>query len=415
MRKLFRHRNARIYLIGQALSLVGDNSLWLAMAIFVKIITGSNSAAGLTFLAYICGLLLAPVGGLVADRVRRRPLLIAANLATGAMVCALLLVHGRSQVWLIYLVMFGYGAAGGLIGAAQTALLAVMLPKDLLGEANSLLVSASVGLRVATPLIGAGLLAWAGARPVILLDAATFLGASLAVLAVRLREPRPEPSGDRWHAELVAGLRYIGRTTALRRLVISATGALLVYGFFRVVPFAVVAQGLHRSPPFLGVLQSVLGAGAVVGGLLAARIMRRTSERILVGIAMTAGALGCLLLMSSWLAVVLPAMLLVGACVVWIDVALFTLIQRQTPQQLLGRVDAAMTMVGMIPQAISIAIGAALVAVLSYRVLLVIMAGGFLASAVQMLARADPSPEAEPDTARLPQEADRGKVAPTPD
>jgi MFS family permease len=397
---LLRHRDARIYIAGQALSLIGDNSLWLAMGIYVKIITGSTSAAGLTFCAYICGLLLVPIGGLIADRVRRRPLLIVANLATGALVCALLLAHGRGQLWLIYLVLFGYGAAGGLIGSAQTALLAVMLPEDLLGDANSLLMVAEVGLRIATPVIGAGLLAWVGPKPVILLDAATFLGAALAALALRLREPRPERSGEPWYDEITAGLRYVGRTIALRRVLISGIGALLVFGFFRLVPFAVVGQGLHRSPYFLGVLEAVMGVGALAGGALAALIMRRTSERVLAGIALTAGALGCLLLISSWLPVVLIAMAIVGVCFVWVDVAVFTLVQRRTPKELIGRVDAALTMAAMIPQAASIAIGAALITFVNYRVLLLVMAVAFVISAVQMM-RPESAAEAPSGTAQV--------------
>ena len=76
MRRLFAHRDARLYLIGQVLSVTGDGALWLAMAIWVKILTHSNSAAGFTIFAFISGLLTAPLSGLLADRVRRRPLLI---------------------------------------------------------------------------------------------------------------------------------------------------------------------------------------------------------------------------------------------------------------------------------------------------------------------------------------------------
>jgi MFS family permease len=397
MNRLFAHRDARIYLAGQSLSLVGDNALWLAMAIWVKILTGSNSAAGLTFFAYICGLMLAPFGGLLADRVPRRPLLAAANLLTGGWVCALLLVGGRGQVWLVYLVMVGYGAAGGAIMSAQTALLAVMLPDDLLGEANSLLQVAELGLRVITPLIGAGLLAWLGPQPVILLDAGTFLAAAVATLAVRLREPRPVPSGEPWHAELTAGLRHVGRTKVLRRLVVTGLGALLVFGFLETVQFAVVAVGLHRSPTFLGVLECVLGAGGVIGGVAAAPVMRATSERALVVGALVSCAVGCTLLISSWLPVVLVAMGLVGVCIVWANVAIYTLIQRRTPAALIGRVDAALTLVIVVPQAVSIALGAVLITVLNYRILLAIMAVVFLLSVVPMIGWTEPGAEIAPD------------------
>jgi len=384
VRALLAHRDARFYLAGQALSTVGDNALWLAMGIWVKILTGSSSAAGLVFFAFTCGILLAPVTGLVADRVRRRPLLIGANLAAAAGVCSLLLVQGRGQVWLIYPVMFGYGALSSLIYSAQTALLAVMLPADLLGEANSLLQMAAMGLRVVSPLLGAGLLAWAGPLPVVLLDAATFVAAAGAVAALRVREPAPAPAAAHWRAELVAGIRYVGHTAVLRRLLIAGVIALLVFGFFETVPFTVIGQGLHRAPAFLGVLEAVMGIGALAGGAMAAPVMRRTGERALVALALAVAAAACLLLILPSLPVVLAAMGLLGVGIVWVNVGAITLIQRRTPPALLGRVDAALTIAITVPQTASIALGAALVAVVDYRLLLATMAVVIVAAAAYL-------------------------------
>ena len=385
MRRLISHRDASIYIAGQSLSVVGDSALWLAMGIWVKILTGSNSAAGLTFFAFVCGFLAAPVSGMIVDRVRRRPLLIAANLGGAALVCALLLVHGRGQVWLIYAVMFGYGAVNSLITSAQTALLPALVPGDLLGDANSVLQMASQGLRLITPLLGAGLLAWVGARPVILLDAGTFVVAAGTVLALRLREPRRGPAAERLRgggrAEFSAGIRYIARTPVLRRVMITGLIAVTAFGLFETVPFAVVAQGLHRSPPFLGVLTTLQGVGSLVGGALAAPVMRRVGERTLVAGGLAACAGGALLLITAWLPLVLAAMAMLGLCIVWINVGAITLIQRRTPRELLGRVDAALEFAIIVPQAVSIAVGAALIATVSYRVLLVAMAAVIACSA----------------------------------
>lgn len=136
MRRLLGHRGARLYLAGQSVSLLGDTSLWLAMGIWVKALTGSSSAAGMVWFAFIAGLLTAPLSGALVDRVRRRPLLVAANLAAGAGVLALLTVHGRGNVWLVYLVMSGYGVSNGLISSGQSALLKTILPNELLADAN---------------------------------------------------------------------------------------------------------------------------------------------------------------------------------------------------------------------------------------------------------------------------------------
>ena len=390
MRRLITHRDARIYIAGQSFSIIGDSALWLAMGIWVKILTGSNSAAGLTFFAFVCGCMTAPLSGVAVDRLRRRPLLIAANLGGAALVCVLLLVHGRGQVWLIYAVMFGYGAVNGLITAAQTALLTALVPGDLLGEANAALQMLSQGLRLVTPLLGAGLLALAGARPVILLDAGTFAVAAAAVLALRLREPRPDRARARWRAEFTAGLRHVADTRALRRPLIACVIAVSAFGFFETVPFAVVGQGLHRSPEFLGVLNSLQGAGALIGGALAAPVMRRTSERALMAGGLAACAAAALLLITGSLPLVLLAMAGVGLCVVWINVGAVTLIQRRTPGPLLGRVDAALEFAVVVPQAASIALGAALIAAVNYRILLVAMAAVIGFSAAYLAGRREP-------------------------
>jgi MFS family permease len=393
MRRLFAHRDARTYLAGQSLSVIGDSALWLAMGIWVKILTGSNSAAGLTFFAFTCGVMLAPVSGMIVDRVRRRPLLIAANLVTAAGVCALLLVHGRGQVWLIYLVMFGYGAANSLITSAQTALLSRLVPGDLLGDANSVLQMASQGLRVLSPLLGAGLLAWVGAQPVILLDAGTFVAAAGTVLALRLREPRPDRdtlARGGWRAELGAGIRHVVRTPALRRPTVACLIAVSAFGLFETVPFAVVAQGLHRSPEFLGVLVSLQGIGALAGGLLAAPVLRRTSERALIAGGLAACAVSALLLITPLVPVVGLASAGLGLCIVWINVGAVTLIQRRTPPELIGRVDAALEFAIVVPQAASIALGAALIAAVNYRILLLAMAAVIGFSAVYLASRREP-------------------------
>jgi MFS family permease len=395
MRRLLTHRDARTYIAGQSLSVIGDSALWLAMAIWVKILTGSNSDAGLTFFPFICGCMTAPVSGLIVDRVRRRPLLIAANLGSAALVCALLLVHSRGQVWLIYIVMFGYGVANSLITSAQTALLPGLVPGELLGEANSALQVASQGLRVITPLLGAGLLAWAGATPVILLDAGTFVVATLTVLALRLREPRRARTAAHWRAEFSAGIRYAVATPALRRPMVACLIAVSVLGFFETVPFAVVGQGLHRRPEFLGVLVSLQGVGALAGGVLAAPVMRRTSERALIAGGLAMCAAGSLLLITASLPLVLVAGAALGVCLVWVNVGAVTLIQRRTPGALLGRVDAALEFTIVVPQAASIALGAALIAVVNYRILLLAMAAVIAFSAGYLARR----PEQDDDQA----------------
>jgi MFS family permease len=103
--------------------------------------------------------------------------------------------------------------------------------------------------------------------------------------------------------------------------------------------------------------------------------MRRAGERALVAAGLVACAGGALLLITAWLPLVLAASAALGLCIVWINVGAITLIQRRTPADLLGRVDAALEFAIIVPQAASIAVGAALIAVVNYRILLLAMAG----------------------------------------
>jgi MFS family permease len=387
MIRLFTHRNVCIYLVGETISLFGDTALWLAMGIWVKGLTGSNAAAGLVFFVFALPSLGAPLSGLLVDRVRRRPLLIITNLLIGAVVLSLLLVHNRNDIWLIYVVMFLYGISATLIGSAQSALLTVLVPEDLLGDANGVLQTIRQGLRLVGPLTGAGLFVWLGGGAVAIIDAVTFLAATIALTFVRVEEPQPERSEHHWVGEVLAGMKHVRDTIVLRQLVIAGALALLVVGFGETLIFAIVDSGLHRPPAFIGILTTTQGVGGLLGGLTAAIVMKRSAEGVLAGLGLLLLAFGTLLLTLPSLIIVLAGMVLFGIGLPWLIVGVYTLVQRATPAQLQGRVYSAFDVLVGTPQTISIALGAALIGVVDYRLLLIVMAVVEACSAVYLLTR----------------------------
>ncbi len=375
MRKLLRVRNARIFLIGDVVSTLGDSALWLAMAIWMKELTGSSAWAGLVMFCYALGNLASPLGGAVADRFRRRPLLIWSNLAGAALVLLLLLVHDRSDMWLVYLVIFVYGVIGSIIGPAQGALLPSLVPADLLGDANGVQQTLNQGLRLITPLLGAGLFALVGAGPVAEIDAATFLIAVVCLLALRVSEERPARlSAADGGGRLTAGFRFIGREPALRAITLALGLAMLAFGFTESAGFSVVTIGLHHKATFVGVLMTVQGIGGVAGGLSAAAMLRRMSEGLMTAAGLASAGVAVLLLAVPNLGAALTGMVLAGFVGPWVSVAAITAIQRRTPSDLLGRVSGAFGLSLTVPQVASVGLGAALIAVVNYRVLLVAVA-----------------------------------------
>jgi MFS family permease len=171
--------------------------------------------------------------------------------------------------------------------------------------------------------------------------------------------------------ELLAGARHIRATLPLRQIVLATGLCLLFVGFSETVIFAVLEEGLHRSTAFFGVLSSLQGIGAIAGGLTAARVLRRIGDVKLVGFGMGLFALGEFSFVSSSLPLVLAGTAVAGAGIAWFIVGFATAIQLRSPARLQGRVaGAAETLVGT-PQTISIAVGAALVTLLDYRLLVV--------------------------------------------
>jgi MFS family permease len=373
---LFRNRSFRLLIFGQTLSSLGDRALIIAFGIWVKELTGSSAAAGGAFFFVTLPYLAGPFIGVIIDRFPRRRVFVIANLAMACILLLSLLVHNSGDVWLLYAVAFFYGFSGVIINPTQSALIASFVDDPDLPDANGLLQTATGGVRLLAPLIGAGLFTLVGGHAVAVIDAATFVVAALCVWRIQF----PCSGGDRaqmpgaLRQEMLAGLRHVFEVRALRRVVIALGVALLVMGFSQTLIFSIVADGLHRPPAFVGVLSSLQGAGTIAAGLTAGALTRRLGDirQVTIGIAcITLAAL--LYLAPSFFAVAAGAFWF-GASICWTTAGLITAVQRRTPAELQGRALAAAMGAVSAPQTVSIALGAGLSLVASYRFLLILMA-----------------------------------------
>ncbi|GIV00991.1 MAG: hypothetical protein KatS3mg014_2606 [Actinomycetota bacterium] len=411
-RRLLRHRDFRLLLAAQTLTMFGDVALVLVLGIWMKALTDSDGAAGSVFLVYTLPTVVVPLVGPLIDRFPRRRIMIVNDLVTIAVVLSLLRIRGEGDVWIIYLVAFCYGALQTIFFAARSGLLVSMLPSEELAEANGILESLRNGLRIVGPLVGAGLFALWGGAAVALLDASLFLVS--AVLLSLIRAPdlrRREASEETPWRELSAGVRHIVRTVDLRRVVFYTAAVLIVLGIVEVAVFGLVDSGLGKPAEFLGVISTIEGVGAVLGGLFAAWIMARLGEVRMAAVSLVGFGLAVSLDATALLPVVIPASVLVGVFVAFYFVAYNTLLQRRTPLELQGRVFTASEAITTAPYSISIGIGALIVDVVGFRAL-------YLATAVAcalgggLLYRADV--RALPSRPAVPTEAPSDDVGGSP-
>ncbi|MFF9068819.1 MFS transporter [Streptomyces sp. NPDC014891] len=365
----------RWYLTGVLVSGFGTTAMWMVSGIWVKSLTGSDSLAALAAFALWAPVLLGPLLGTLADRVRRRPLLVALDLAAAAVLPVLLWVDSADRVWLLFAVLVLYGAQGAVHEAAEQALVATAADADRLGALNGLRMTANESTKLIAPLVAAGLFAAYGGGTVALLDAASFaLAAGLfALMPVREERPaRPEAgNGRRGTAE---GARLLRGSPVLRPLVATGAFTMLLAGVNGAAVYAVVDRGLGHAPAYAGVLYAVQGAGSVLAGLLTGPLLRRMSERTLAvcGLALFSVAAGVRAL--PYEATALAASAVIGLGLPWVLVAVATAVQRVAPATAVGRVAATAHTLVMAPNALALALGAGLVALVDVRVLLPLLA-----------------------------------------
>ncbi|WP_249009273.1 MFS transporter [Conexibacter sp. DBS9H8] len=356
--------NARWYFAGLAASLVGNSAMSLVAGVWVKALTGSSAQAGLVSACIYAGTMGAPVAGLIADRLPRRRLLVWMNVLAATTIAALLWVASRAQLWLLFAVMGLYGIEATLMDPAEDALFVEMFSPQLRQKANGWRLTIQEAGRLIAPLAGAGLFVLIGGGAVAALDTATFLFAAWAVTRLHTEDSPPRHAPERLGPALLAGVRHILATPSLRATV-TAAAAMALSGIGVAAQYSLV-HGVGQAPAFLGVFSALLGGGSIIASLTAGRIIDRLDESRLAVIGLINFAAANLLRADHSLLAAIVGSIVLGFALPYVFLATLNLAMAVTPSELQGRVSAALTFALFGPQALTQAIGSALIAHVSY-------------------------------------------------
>ncbi|MFI7180630.1 MFS transporter [Streptomyces anthocyanicus] len=396
--RVLRDRDAALCLGGVVVSGFGTSALWLAAGVWVKDLTGSDGLAALCMLAMWAPTLVGPALGTLADRVRRRPLLIATGLLMSCLLLTLFAVDSREEPWLVYAVLLVYGASGVVHDAAESALMAAAVGPGLLGDFNGLRLTANEGMKLVAPLAGAGLYAAYGGPGVALLDAATFVLAAAVYAALRVREAPPGRPAGNWRQHTAEGARYLWGHPGLRPLVLAGGVTMLCAGVNGATAYAVV-DALGHSPAYAGALYAVQGAGSVVAGLLTGWAVRRLGGRRFAAAGIALFAVAVAVRAAPYDAVALATSAAIGAGLPAVLIAALTAVQHETPGPLLGRVAATANSLVFAPNVLGLAAGAALVEPAGLWPLLPVVAAVLLGTAAVLAATRWPAGRRTPSAA----------------
>lgn len=355
LKRSFRHRNYRLFFAGQLVSLVGTWMQTVAQSWLVYRLTGSPALLGLVgFASQIPILLLAPIGGVIADRCYRRHILLVTQATSMALasLLAFLTLSDRVQVWEVFVLAALLGLVNAFDIPARQAFVVEMVGREDLPNAIALNSSMFNGARLVGPAVAGLMVAAVGEGWCFLFNAASFLAVLGALLAMRLPARPPGGATGKVLVQVVEGLVYVARTGPIRSLLL-LLGLSSLTGMSYVVLMPVFADRILGGGPLtLGVLMSSAGFGALLGALTLA--MRRELRGISTWIAN--GSLGfglglTLFAWSSnyWLSVVL--LVGVGYAMMIQMASTNTLVQAMVPDAYRGRAMAAYSMMfmGMAP------------------------------------------------------------------
>jgi hypothetical protein len=392
MQEALERRNGRLYLVGLTASLVGNSAMTLVAGIWVKSLTGSSARAGLVSALAYAPTLVAPLAGALVDRVDRRRWLVVVNLVSAATILSLLGVRSADGWWLIAAAMTIYGLEMTLSSPAEDALFAQIFSPVFRRRINGRRLAIQETGRLVAPLLGAGLFALLGGGAVAALDAATFVLA--AVITTRLVVPpdarrAPDDASrteQRWLAELTAGGRHIRATPALRAVTVAGAGVMAISAVGVAAQYSLVTA-IGRSPAFLGVFSALLGGGSVIAALTSDRVLARIGERGLALAGLADFAAGNLLRATGATVPALLGTLVLGFALPWSYLAVLNLAQRATPNELQGRVSAAVSLAMFAPQAPLQAVGALAITAVGFATIYTGSAIGALGLAVWLATR----------------------------
>ena len=348
-------RDFILVVIGQIISLFGNAILHFALPLYLLRESGSSALFGaVNACAFLPMVLMAPIGGVVADRVNKRNIMVCLDFFTAGLIVSYMLLWRRLPLvpLTIFCLMLLYGIAGAYQPSVQASV-PLLLPRERLTTGNAAINAVNTLANLLGPVLGGVLLSMWGLRPILVVSAGCFFLSATMELFIRIphvKQPRPQGILATVGADLAESWRYIRRERPVflsATLVLAAFNLILSAALIVGVPVLVTGT-LRMSDAHLGLTQGAMGlgglAGGLVTGLLGQRLRPRHGSWLLLSCSTAVAVMGLALLpgvakaTGYWLITGMGALVMCAATL--FSVLLISLIQQQTASALIGKVIA---------------------------------------------------------------------------
>jgi MFS family permease len=323
--------------IGQGVSFLGDGVSMVALVVLVVQMTGSASAVAGALVARLLPTIASPLAGVLADRLDRRVVLVASDLARAVLALGLIFVR---DLVVLYALVFLMGLARTIFNPTVRAAFPGVVGGGDLTRANALIsgtfsVSETVG-----PVLGGVLVATVGVNAAFALDSATYLVSAAFLFRIPLSRPRRDEDGD-LARELKAGFAYLAGARMPLAIVVGASLTMLTINTTIPAEVFLAKETFDAGDAGYGLLVGLWGGGMVLGSAIIAALGDRVNLALFYFLGIFVSALALVgTSLSPTFVVALVALTIAGVANGIDDVTANTILQKRVPDALLGRVFA---------------------------------------------------------------------------
>ena len=353
---LFRNRSFSSLWVSQVVSQSGDAVFDVALLWLVLVTTGSTTLVGITQAAVLLpGVFASPIAGVYADRLNRRNLMIASNVAQGVVTAAVSLLYVTSELnfsLLVLLVLVLYTGTQ-FFTAANTAIIPRVVSKENLGAANGLFMLSTSANQLASYTAGGIVLATVGAGASITYDSLTFFFAAAMLTLVAKSygqtkvngavQGKPQQDESGFWKEFREGLSYVRQSRVFLELIVFGFLVNFFSGGVTVLFAPYVKVWIHGGAMIYGFTLAASALGMIAGSIAIGKVNFRgyVGKLLFLGVAIA----GVLMILAGLVTSIPPALIivsLVGIVSAVINLPIQVLVQTQVPGEILGRAGTVM-------------------------------------------------------------------------
>lgn len=352
--EVLKMRSVRRLWLAQIVSVFGD---FLAIFAIFSVVTfklhGTPVQLSMILVSFLAPMaVLSPLAGVFVDKWNVKYTMIASDLIRGLLVLGLINIHNLTAVYLIFAAL---STVSTLFIPAQSVAVRVVVPAAALMAVNALMSQAIQGAQIITPSLAGVLVQWFGANSCFIFDSFSFFFSAAMVMSIAIeRKKAPHTEAKSVLSSLGHGFQFIFGHPVISFVLISMASGMFAVRCFGALLSIYVRDILHSNAALYGTLNTLIGIGMIVGTQVLHRFARKIPKQFLVLYGL--GGMGIAVLITAIfgvLASTVVGMLGLGFFAAFIMITAQTLLQQDTPPELLGRVSSSMMSLMAVSQVVA--------------------------------------------------------------